>query len=157
MPTTPEYRHGRIIWAYVRPSTKDRRRQQHPAVIISPETEIIQPERFDPRKDPTSENMVTVVGVSTKFRNYPEQRHVELPYRQGGHPETGLKAECAAIIGWYDVIAIPDDVSDMAGQVPSRIMRQIDEMVRQDIAKRLGKDFSLLGQAVLKLLLGNGD
>ena len=92
MADTPEYRLGRIIWAYLRPSTAGRKKELHPAIIISPDSEIIQPEDFDPRIDPQKENLVAVVGVSTKFRNYPKLQHFVLPYHGAGHAETKLKS-----------------------------------------------------------------
>src|SRR5258706_3547010 len=120
MGDSPEYRLGRIVWTYLRTSD-GRRKEQHPAVIISPNSEIIQPKHFDPRRHPGEDNEVAVVGVSTKFRRYPDLVHFVLPFRTGGHPETKLKTECAAIIGWYDLIVIEDDVLDLAGQVPVSI------------------------------------
>lgn len=155
MADAPEYRFGRIIWAYLRPSSKDRRKQLHPAVIISPDSEIVQPDRFDPRKNPLQENSVAVVGVSTKFRNYPALEHFVVPFHTSGHLETKLKSECAVIIGWYDIVAIDDEVVDKAGQVPTALMAKIDAAVRADITTRLGRESEGLGRAVRQLLYGD--
>ena len=113
----PDYRHGRIVGAYLR--TKKGGRELHPAVILSSDAEIVQPARFDPRSG--DENFVIVAGVSTKYARHSEP-FVKLPHATTGHAVTKLTKDCAAIIGWYEVISIPDDVRFFAGDVPAALM-----------------------------------
>src|ERR1700733_3591516 len=96
----PQYRHGRIIGAYLRPSQTGPR-QLHPAAILSPDSEIIQPEKFDARQG--GENFVVVIGISTKYQFHPDP-YIKLPFHPSGHPITKLTKDCAAVIGWYDVL-----------------------------------------------------
>ena len=63
----PDFRMGRIIGARLR--TKKGPRELHPAVIITPDAEIVQPSDFDPRAG--GDNVVVVVGVSTKYKCIP--------------------------------------------------------------------------------------
>src|SRR5437588_13091463 len=95
----PRYRQGRIIWARLRSQRGEK--QLHPVAIITATQDIIQPEKFDPRRDPAQVNAVAVIGISTEFSKYPP--FVRLPYLQSkeGHPITKLKEECGACIGWY--------------------------------------------------------
>ena len=55
------------------------------------------------------------------------------------------------IIGWYDAIYIPDDVAFWAGDVPANLMTRLNDAVRADLVKRLGKEFSTLAE-ILPLL-----
>src|SRR4051812_8534601 len=128
----PEYRHGRIIGAYLT-SSFGGQKQRHPAVILSPDSAIIQPEAFDPRSG--DENIVVVAGISSQYKkyNYP---YVQLPCdasRPGGHSQTRLHSDVAVIIGWYHVITIDDDRCYWGGDVPSGIMGGINQAVREDI------------------------
>jgi hypothetical protein len=105
----PDYRLGRIVWAYLRPS-KPGPKALHPAIIISPNSEIVQPEAFDPRADLAKENVIAVVGVSTSYQRFPGLVHFVLPSHSTRHPVTKLTKDCAGMIGWYDVVAIPDEL-----------------------------------------------
>lgn len=135
MPGLPQYRQGRLIWAWLRSGSQ--KKERHPAVIISADSEIIQPERFDPRKDIDKVNAVAVVGVSTQFKRYPP--YVPLPYlsASGGHPTTKLTEECGACIGWYDWVILEDDVIARGGDVPAPELERILEGVAQDLGRRL--------------------
>ena len=142
----PDFRMGRIIGAWLR--TKKGPRELHPAVIITPDAEIVQPSDFDPRTG--GDNVVVVVGVSTKYKLYSEP-FIELPFQSGGHPVTKLTRDCAMIVGWYDAICIPDDVHFWAGDVPANQMTRMNDAVRADLVKRLGKEFNTLAE-ILPLL-----
>jgi hypothetical protein len=145
----PEYRHGRIIGAFLH--TKSRGRELHPAVILTPDSAIIQPELFDPRQG--GENAVVVVGVTTKYKLY-EDQFIKLPFHPSGHQTTKLNKDCAAVIGWYDKVAIPDDVHFWAGDVPASVMVELNNAVRTDLAKRLSKEFANVSDA-FALLFGD--
>src|SRR5260221_14487957 len=123
----PTFRQGRILWARLR--TQGGKKELHPAVIITADRDIIQPERFDPRKDINVVNAVAVVGVSTEFAKHPP--YILLPYspNKGGHAVTKLTEDCGACIGWYDWVGLEDDVEGKGGDVPSAEMDQIMEGV----------------------------
>ena len=57
-PQRPDYRHGRIIGAYLQASFGGKK-QRHPAVILLPDSAIVQPAYFDPRKG--GENVVVAL------------------------------------------------------------------------------------------------
>ena len=142
----PDYRHGRIIGAYLT-STITGKRELHPAVIVSPDSAIVQPAQHDPRGG-GSDNEIVVIGISTKYRNYPFP-YIKLPYddkNPKGHPHTGLTKDCAAIIGWYHVICIDDDRRYWGKDVPQQIMRQVDDAIRKDLTNEVNKDLASLGR-----------
>ena len=102
--TKPDFRHGRIVIAHL--LGRNGKREEHPAVIVSPDAEIIQPEQFDPRLGGGNlpANLVAAMGVSTKFRQF-QDPYIKLPV----DAQTQLTKDCAAILNWYDVLDIPDD------------------------------------------------
>lgn len=143
----PEYRHGRIIGAYLR--TKKGKRELHPAVILTPDAEIIQPEGFDPRKG--GENVVVVIGVSSKYMHYKEP-YVQLPFHEPGHAVTKLTKDSAAIVGWYDIVHLEDDIEFKAGDVPAEIMKQINDAVLKNIQERVPKQLLTIAEVVAFLV-----
>lgn len=145
----PSYRHGRIVWAYLR-SNLTAKREAHPAIILDRTGDIVQPERFDPRKM-HGDNTVHVIGVSTKHKKY-KFPYIQLPFAASGHATTKLKVDSGAIVGWYARLAIPDDVIGFGGEVPDDVMTRIDQAVRQDLVKRIGKQFETLRQTFEELL-----
>ena len=157
MTDPPRYRQGRIIWARLR-SGKGKK-ELHPAAIITPTPDIIQPERFDPRQDPSRINAVAVIGISTEFKKYPP--YVLLPYStaKGGHPVTKLNSQCAACIGWYDWVVLEDDVEGRGGDVPPAQMGQIVDAIVGDLraklaakAKTLTKELAEIEQLISRLI-----
>jgi len=145
----PSYRHGRLVWAYLRSSVTGKR-ENHPGVILDPTDEICQPEDFDPRTR-RDDNVVHVIGVSTKYRSY-KLPHIRLPSAAGGHPTTRLREDCAAIVCWYHRITIPDDVIGFGGEVPPAAMVLIDQAVRRDLSQKLGRELQTLRQVFDELL-----
>ena len=97
----PDYRLGRIICCYL--LGRNGRREQHPAVIVSPDEEIIQPERFDPRaaRGVIKDNLIAVLGISTKYRNF-QDPYIQLP----SGAQTQLTSDCAVILNWIATPAI---------------------------------------------------
>jgi hypothetical protein len=144
-PGRPDYRHGRIIGAYLTSSVTGKR-EQHPAVILSPNWAITQPARFDPRTG--GENQIVVAGVSTKYANY-AMPHIRLPYdstRREGHASTRLTRDSAVIIGWFHIISIDDDRTYWGGDVPAPLMGRINAAVRGHLQKAFAKDIRLVEQ-----------
>ncbi len=129
----PDYRHGRIIIAHL--LGRNRKREEHPAVIISPDSEIIQPEQFDPRlgEGSVAANEIAVLGVSSHYLNF-DDPHKQLPTG----PPTYLTKDCAVILNWYAVLDIPDDCKYFVGDVPPHLMREINNIIRQDLRAKLG-------------------
>jgi hypothetical protein len=143
---TSGFRQGRIIGAYLR--TRKGRRELHPAAVLTPNPEIIQPERFDPRSG--DENLIVVIGISTKDSLYPDT-YVKLPFHPSGHPQTRLTKDAAAIIGWYDRVSIPDECQFMGGDVPPELLGRIIELARTNIAGHIGSDSADLAKLLRSL------
>jgi hypothetical protein len=137
--TRPDYRQGRIVWACLR--TAKGKREEHPAVILSPDSSIVQPEDFDPRTG--QDNVIVVAGISTKYRNHPNP-YVPLPFRDSanGHPVTQLRKDCAAIVGWYQAIFLPDDVTALGGDVPASQMREFNKQVLNSYIAAVGNQYT---------------
>jgi hypothetical protein len=129
----PEFRHGRIVIAQL--LGRNGKREEHPALIISPYDEIIQPEQFDPRLGggKVAANLVAAMGVSTKYRQFSDP-YVTLPVGA----QTQITKDSAAILNWYAVLDIPDDCEYLLGDVPPRLMRQINDAYRAHIRGELG-------------------
>ena len=136
------YRHGRILYAYLRGATG--KMQRHPAIILDATADIIPPERFDPRKTRLP-NTIHVIGVSTKHKFY-DAEYVQLPFSASGHAVTKLREDCGAIIGWYHRITIPDDLIGFGGDVPAPTMHHINAAVRMDLARKIGRELGTLKQ-----------
>jgi len=127
----PDYRLGRIVSAFL--LGRNGKREEHPAVIISPDAEIIQPEQFDPRLGggEVGDNQVAVLGISTKYRHFSDP-YVRLPRDS----RTLLTEDCAAITNWFGVLTIPDDCEFLLGDVPPDLMLRINAEYRQVLSKR---------------------
>ena len=82
----PTLRYGGIVGAYLQ--AKKKGKQLHPAVIVTPDADIIQPESFDPRRG--NDNIVVAIGVTTKYRLYNEP-YVPLPNRPAGTQSPGSR------------------------------------------------------------------
>ncbi|HEY4328308.1 MAG TPA: hypothetical protein VGN88_01130 [Phycisphaerae bacterium] len=141
-----DYRYGRIIGCYL--LGRNGKRSLHPAVIVSPDNEIIQPEAFDPRND--RDNLVAVIGISTQYKKF-DDPFLSLPYMASGHPMTGLTRDCAVILNWYAVIAIPDDSDFLAGDVPGGQLRKINDAIRRDLTAELGRHVGTFAQLLALL------
>jgi hypothetical protein len=59
-----------------------------------------------------------------------------------------LNQDCTAIIGWYDLIHIDDERRFWAGDVPPEIMIAINDRVRADIARRVGREVQTVSEIV---------
>ena len=142
------YRQGRILWARLR--AQSGKKEQHPAVIITADRDIIQPQQFDPRKNLDQVNAVAVVGVSTKYARY-KMPHVRLPFSAGGHAITKLKEDCAVCIGWYDWVVLEDDVIGRGGDVPPAEMDRIMQLVAMDLGSKLSAKLKSVGREMADL------
>jgi hypothetical protein len=113
----PKLRRGRIIFATVR----DRRgaEKDRPCLILTRTAEIHEDEPL------------VVMAITTTFSDPPPQDCIELPWHPAGHPITHLHRRSAAVIGWYDEVAV-SDVLGYGGDVPARIMTDILGRVAQE-------------------------
>jgi hypothetical protein len=129
-----DYRLGRIISCFL--LGRNGKREQHPAVIISPDIEIIQPEKFDPREagGMVKDNLVAVLGISTKYRNF-QDPYIPLPVG----PQTQLTENCAVILNWIATPAIPDDCEFLLGDVAPALMVRINVEYRRLLKDVLSK------------------
>lgn len=145
----PTFRQGRILWARLR--SRSGKRELHPAAIISSDRDIVQPEHVDPRKAVNEANAVAVVGISTEFAKYPP--YILLPYspNKGGHAITKLTQACGACIGWYDWVALEDDVEGKGGDVPPAEMDRIMNATAADLAAKLKRKVAIVGRDLVEL------
>jgi hypothetical protein len=128
----PDYRLGRIISAWL--VGRNGKREEHPALIISPDSEIVQPEDFDSRAGGglVRDNLVAVLGISTKFEKF-DDPYIRVPIG----PQTQLTRQCAVILNWFAVLAIPDDCEFLLGDVLPKLMIQINDEYRKLLRDRL--------------------
>ncbi len=138
MAVQARYRQGRIVWALVR-STRGGKKERHPAVIISADSDIAQPENFDPRRNLDKVNAVAVIGVSTKYLKYPPSIALPFAANKGGYAITKLTQDCGVCVGWYDWVVLEDDVLARGGDVPPAVMDKIMEAVATDLKANLAK------------------
>jgi hypothetical protein len=146
MAERPRYRQGRIVWALLR--SHKGKKERHPAIIISADSDIIQPAQFDPRANIDKVNAVAVIGVSTKYLKYPPS--VAIPYspNKGGHAVTKLTEDCGACIGWYDWVVLEDDIEARGGDVPPPQMDQIMDLVARDLRVKLSSRAAKMSTAL---------
>ena len=117
MPTSDSrLRHGRIVWATVRDLNGFRK--DRPAVVLTPTDEI------------DDGQPLVLMGVTTTFPDPPPPHHVPLPWnadpRRVG---TRLARRSAAVVTWLDT-CYPDEVIDVAGDVPAPIMAELQRQLR---------------------------
>jgi len=95
-------------------SIRDRRgfSKHRPAIILTATDEI------------TGEDDLEFMAITTTYASPAPKDHVELPWRNGGHPVTRLHRRSAAVTTWLD-FASPADVLELGGDVPTKLMLQI--------------------------------
>jgi hypothetical protein len=101
---------GRIVWAEV--ADANGIRKLRPAVIVTPTERLIPGGPFD------------VVAVTSRLTDPLPDNHVLLPWHPRGHPRTGLNRRCAAVCTWLAQL-VDSDIQDVAGLVPTPVMRSI--------------------------------
>src|SRR6266550_3911878 len=139
----PDFRLGRIIYCYL--LGRNGRREQHPAVIVSPDEEIIQPERFDPRaaRGVIKDNLIAVLGISTKYGNF-QDPYIQLPLGA----QTQLTSDCAVILNWIATPAIPDDCEFLLGDLPPLLMVRINAEYRRLLKDALSRAEGTLAETL---------
>lgn len=106
----PELRQGRIVIALLK--DKNGFGKRRPAVILSDDAEIARHPDF------------IVAAVTTTFSDPPPDDVVPIPWHPRGHPVTGLRQRSGVVTSWI-VTLTADDVVDLVGDVPSKILAKI--------------------------------
>jgi mRNA-degrading endonuclease toxin of MazEF toxin-antitoxin module len=86
--------------------------KDRPSVVVTLTDEI----------DP--DGSIVVVAISTLLPGPVPDDHVELPWEPRGHPRTGLRTRCAAVIPWIQEIA-PERILRPLGIVPGKQLKAI--------------------------------
>jgi len=102
---------GSIVWAEV-PDQAGVNPKCRPLVIVTPTHEI----------DTSTE----IVGVAATgiFSTPLDKNRIELPWKHGGHPKTGLYKPCVVVCNWLVVID-KSKIQGVGGTVPTGILEQI--------------------------------
>jgi hypothetical protein len=77
-------------------------------------------------REPDVAGNLWLVGISTKFTPPAGRLKIELPWMEGGHPETGLHRRCALVCKWV----VPWNASKIlrcVGVLPSSIAEKAVE------------------------------
>lgn len=109
---------GSIIWVEVSDDA-GRNPKCRPAVVVTPTDDLSEDDSF-----------VVVAATSTFSRPLPDNQ-VELPWHRDKHPRTGLYKSCVAICDWLAEVR-HDQVQDVAGIVPPRVLSRILEKIPRE-------------------------
>jgi hypothetical protein len=102
---------GRIVWVRIEDHHGFMKRR--PAIILSPTIDIAPNEP------------VAVMAISTSFTDPPPPDHLLLPWNADKRRvATRLPKRSAAVLTWIRMINL-DEIEELAGWVPSQIMREI--------------------------------
>ena len=114
-PPLDKLRQGAIVWAEVsHRGTKKKR----PLVVITGTEEIVM------------DGEICAVTITTTYVDPPPDTHIELPWFRERHGMTGLSRRSAAVCNWLVSLRL-GDVIEVKGQVPSRILLDIINRVRE--------------------------
>jgi mRNA-degrading endonuclease toxin of MazEF toxin-antitoxin module len=102
---------GRIVWVAVS-DRAGRNPKCRPAVIITPTAEI------------QAEGDIVVVAATGTFSKPLPANHVELPWKNGGHPVTKLYKPCVVVCDWVCLVRVAD-VKSFGGMVPKPLLEKI--------------------------------
>ncbi len=86
--------------------------KDRPSVVVTPSCEI------------GAEGPFTVVAISTVLPGPIPDDHVALPWEPRGHPRTGLRTRCAAVVPWIQTVPAERIVRSI-GTVPGRYLEEI--------------------------------
>lgn len=106
---------GVIVWVVV----KDRNgiRKRRPVIVLTA-AEV-----------GGEDGPLVVVAVTTTFPHPPPGDHVALPWNADARKVgTGLARRSAAVCSWLDVV-YPDEIDEIIGRVPVKIMAEIARRV----------------------------
>jgi len=103
-------RYGRIVYAWI--SDHNGYAKLRPALVLSP----------DASSD--TKSRIVVAAITTTFSDPPEHHCVKLPWHPSGRVGTHLRQRSAVVTNWLATIS-PDDVVGFGGDVPQRVMDEI--------------------------------
>lgn len=107
---------GSIVWADVAdPRGQVKRR---PLVIVTASDELI------------LDAPLVCAAITTTFPEPPPRAYVELPWYSRGHPATRLRRRSAVACHWL-VPLKPSDIVETKGYVPTRVLIEILERIRE--------------------------
>jgi len=106
---------GSLVWADVADGRGHIKRR--PLVIVTETSEIV------------LDGPVVGVAVTTTYPEPPPREFVELPWDRRRHPATRLVRRSAAVCNWL-VELTPSQVVEVRGYVPTKVLLQIIERVR---------------------------
>src|SRR5687767_4167604 len=118
----PSLSYGDIIWADVRDRHGNTKRR--PAIILTP-TDLIR-----------SDGELLLMAITTTFAKPAPAWHVPLPWNPDPRKVmTRLARRSAAVVNWVDIVRV-QDVLELKGMVPQKVLREIerlqDELVAQE-------------------------
>lgn len=94
-------------------------RKDRPAIILTPTAQISVAEP------------IVVMAITTSFPDPPPPYHIPLPWHvDSRRVRTRLAQRSAAVVTWLDTL-YPDEVIDLAGDVPAPLMRDIQERLNE--------------------------
>ena len=117
MPVDPEdIETGSIVWAIVRDRNGFRKRR--PAIVLNV------------REDIAKDLPLVLMAITTTFADPAPANCVELPWNNDRRKVgTGLARRSAAVMDWLDTVYL-DEVDEVIGVVPKRIMERIHARLR---------------------------
>ena len=86
--------------------------EDRPSVVVTPSNEI------------QADGPFTVVAISTVLPGPVPDDHVALPWESRGHPRTGLRTRCAAVIPWIQTVP-RERIVRAIGNVPGKHLEMI--------------------------------
>jgi hypothetical protein len=93
-------------------------KKERPLVVITDTDEIVM------------DNEICAVAITTTYEDPPPDTHIELPWFRHRHSVTGLSRRSAAVCNWL-VRVRPGDIVEIKGRVPSTILLDIINRVRE--------------------------
>jgi mRNA-degrading endonuclease toxin of MazEF toxin-antitoxin module len=85
--------------------------KRRPVIIITPTAEI-------------ADEPLIVMAITTTFSDPPPEDHILLPWHPAGRSLTKLRRRSAAVLSWIEEVR-PTDLTELAGDVPARLMTEI--------------------------------
>jgi len=112
---------GRVVWVVL--ADKNGNLKRRPALILTATSEIHAGEK------------IAVMAISTSYPEPPPPGYIELPWHSDRRRSpTGLPSRCAAVLHWVRFIE-QDEIDELAGDVPPRIMIDIHARLREEAAE----------------------
>jgi len=105
-------RYGQIVIVSGMADPNGVNHKDRPSVVVTPTNEIL------------LDGPVVVVAISTLLPGPIPDDHVELPWDPRGHPRTGLRTRCAAVVPWIQEVPAARIIKSI-GTVPGKQLETI--------------------------------